>query len=167
MLFLKKFVYFIEKLVFPLNKAAHILGIVILTFLMILTFSSVAARYFGSPIFGNYELTQLGLALLIFFSLGYTQLKKEHISITFIVDKWPPKVQAVIDAVTYLTFFLLITATSWHMMVHGQRLIRGNDVTADLGLPLYIFAFVSAIGLLLYALTYLLEFLRSIIKVVE
>lgn len=164
---LKGSVFYLEKIVFPLNKYAHMIGIAILAFLMFLTFVSVTARYFGSPVYGNYELTRMGLALLIFFSLGYTQLKKEHISITFLVEKWPARVQAVIDSVTYLVFFLLITATSWHMLAHSNRLLIGNDTTADLGLPLYLFAFISAIGLLLYALTYLLEFLRSIIKVVE
>lgn len=164
---LQKFIRYADKITYRLNRVLHQLSIVLLAFIMFLTLVSVIARYMGSPILGTYELTRLGLALLIFFSLGYTQLKKEHISIDFIVERWSPKAQAIADSITFFLFTLLMLAAAYFMAKHGLRLFVSNDITSDLRLPLYIFAYLSALGLFFNALAYFVEFLKSLNKVVE
>src|SRR5690606_31356133 len=102
-----------------------------------------------------------------FFSLGRTQLKKEHIAITFVVDRWPHRAQAILNTVTYFVLSLLVATLTWQMTVHARRLMAGGDITLDLRMPLYLFAYVAALGLLIFTATLLLEFLKSLLKVVR
>ena len=157
----------LEKIIHPLSKYGHFLAIGILVFMMFMTFANVTGRYFYRPIYGTFELTGMGLALLIFFSLGYTQLKKEHISVSFIVDKFPPRVQAIVDVIWNTIFFALVCLLSWQLYQYALRLLRGNDKTVDLGIPMYIFSIAASIGILLFALVLLIDLLKSISKVVE
>jgi TRAP-type C4-dicarboxylate transport system permease small subunit len=162
-----KFVDHLEKVIYPLNKWAQKTAIVILFLIMVLTFSDVTGRFFSNPIHGTYELTGVGLALLVFFSLGYTQLKKGHVTVDMIMDKCPPRVQAVIDTLLYFIFLILVILTSWQLVENALRLYKGNDVTVDLGLPVYIFSLLASFGVLLFALTILLDFLKSLSKVMK
>ncbi len=164
---LKKVIETLEKIIHPLSKYGHFLAIGILVFMMFMTFANVTGRYFYRPIYGTFELTGMGLALLIFFSLGYTQLKKEHISVSFIVDKFPPRVQAIVDVIWNTIFFALVCLLSWQLYQYALRLLRGNDKTVDLGIPMYIFSIAASIGILLFALVLLIDLLKSISKVVE
>lgn len=164
---LKKVIATLEKIIHPLNKYGHYIAVGILIFMMFMTTANVIGRYLYRPIYGTFELTGMGLALLIFFSLGYTQLKKEHISISFIVDKFPPKVQAIIEVIWNAIFFALVCLLSWQLYQYALRLLRGNDKTVDLGIPMYIFSIGASIGILFFALVLLIDLLKSISKVVN
>jgi TRAP-type C4-dicarboxylate transport system permease small subunit len=115
----------------------------------------------------TYEITGLALAVIIFFSLGMTQIKKEHIEIDFLTNKLPEKIQFVIYAVSSFILFILLLLTTWKLFEYGNRIFIGNETSGDLGIPLYIFVFTAAIGSLCFMLTFLLDFLKSLLKVVK
>src|SRR5699024_10031199 len=110
----------------------------------------VTGRIFFKPLLGAFELTGFALAITIFYSLGYTQIKKGHIHVTFLVDRWPKRVQAVVDVITYLIFLILVVLISWQVAQYAIRLYVGHDQTADLGIPTFIIAVISSIGILFF-----------------
>jgi TRAP-type C4-dicarboxylate transport system permease small subunit len=156
----------IEKLVVSLSKLAHVVSMVILFLMMLLTFSDVMGRYFVVPIMGTYELTELGLALMVFFSLGMTQIHKEHTAIGLLVDRFSLRTQALIDTVIYLISLILILVTTWQLLQYAGILKAGNYETGDLRLPVYIFVMVGAVGLLIYSLTLLVGLFKSLHRMV-
>ncbi len=157
----------IEKIIYPVTKFVHMIATVFLVFMTLLTTANVFARFIYKPIKGSYELLSYSSAMLIFFSLGYAQIKKEYISVSFIVDQWSPKIQSILDMVTHFITSILMAVASWQMVVHAKRLFEGHNVTVDLGIPIYIFAYAASVGLLIFALAIFLDFLKSIVKVVE
>lgn len=158
----------LEKIIIPINTVTHKVSKLILFLMMLLTTGDVAGRYFlNKPITGTYELTGLGLALIIFFSLGITQLKKDHIAIDFAVKKFPEKVQHSLHAITYCALFILLLLTSWQLVEYTMRIWQGGDLTGDLGLPLFIFTILASIGTLFFALSILLDIFKSLLKVVQ
>lgn len=164
----EKFVAIVDKIIYGINDVLHKISSIILFSLMFLTTFDVIGRYFfNKPIIGTYELTGLALALMIFFSLGMGQLKKEHIEIDFLTNKMPKKVQHGLYALSSLILFILTALMTWQLFAYSNRILLGNETSGDLGLPLYIFVLISAIGAISFTLTYLLDFFNSILKAVK
>lgn len=162
---LSKIIDKVDKFVTPFNFVTRKLSIFLLFCMMMLTFSDVMARIFIHPIQGTHELTYLGLALIVFLSLGYTQQVKGHISVGVLIDLLPKRFQAIIDIVIYIFSIIIIGLLSWQIFAFGVR--RINVITGDLGIPLYLFIFISGVGVAIYALTLTVDLLKSIQKVVQ
>ncbi|WP_332629543.1 TRAP transporter small permease [Halalkalibacter flavus] len=155
-----------EKFVHSLNNATHRVSMLVLFLMMFLTTGDVIGRYFFyKPITGTYELTGLAMVIVIFLSLGRTQLKKEHISIDFLTSKLPVKIRESINVVTSVIMLALLGTTSWQLFAYAQRF--GAQTSGDLGIPMKFFAILAAIGVLFYALTIVLNIWQSIRKVVQ
>lgn len=160
---LKKF----EDVVYFLNVWAHRFAMIVLFFLMIITFLDVAGRTFFKPLYGTYELTELSLGIVILYGLGYTQIKKDHISIPIIVGKWTKMKQAIADLITKAVFFVLICITTWQLGLYAMRMYEMGERTSDIRIPVYILVTISTIGFLLFAFTYLVDLLKAVQKVVN
>lgn len=165
---LEKVVNGLEKVTTFLNNITHKISSLLLFLLMFLTTADVFGRYFfNKPITGTYELTALTLAVIIFFSLGMAQIKRDHIEIDFLTNKMPVKVQESLYALTSLILFVLVALMSWQLFEYMNRIWLGNELSGDLGMPLYIFVGLTGIGAILFALTFLVDTLKSILKVVK
>ncbi|MBP1971236.1 TRAP-type C4-dicarboxylate transport system permease small subunit [Virgibacillus natechei] len=162
---LQKMINVTERVVTPLNFVSGKFASLLLFGMMILTFSDVAGRFLVRPIQGTHELTYLGLAVMVFLSLGYTQQKKGHISVGVIIDNLPARGQAIINVLSYLLMLIILTLMLWQTYEYA---IRGmNTVTGDLELPVYIFVLICVVGILIFLLTVLLDLLKSLQKVVK
>ncbi|EGL83110.1 Tripartite ATP-independent periplasmic transporter DctQ component [Caldalkalibacillus thermarum TA2.A1] len=147
-----------DNILHRLSRLFHTCSMLILLFMMFLVCADVVGRFFfNRPIRGTFEMTELGIGLLIFFSLSYTHLCREHISIDFIIKKFPKILQDVLDVVIRFIIFILQLLISWKMMQYGSRVMASNQITADLGLPLYPFVYLAAVGALLFALVALFK----------
>src|SRR5699024_5543380 len=98
---------------------------IVLFIMMAITVVDVTGRLFFKPLLGAFELTGFSLAITIFFSLGYTQIKKGHIHVTFLVDRWPKKIQAIVDVITYFIFLVLVVVICWQVADYAIRLHAG------------------------------------------
>jgi TRAP-type transport system small permease protein len=155
-----------EKFVDSLNNITHKVSMIVLFLMMFLTTGDVIGRYFFyKPVTGTYELTGLAMVVVIFLSLGKTQLKKEHISIDFLTSKLPIKIESILNVLTSLIMLVLLSLTSWQLFEYSRRF--GNQTSGDLGIPMSIFAIVAAIGILFFALTIVLTMWKSVAKVVQ
>lgn len=162
---LKKVINVTEKIVFPLNFVTGKIASLLLFAMMMLTFSDVAGRFLVRPIHGTHELTYLGLAVMVFISLGFTQQAKGHISVGVLVDRLPARGQSVIDAISYIAMLIILSLMAWQTYEFALR--KMNSVTGDLKLPVSVFMFISVVGIIIFSLTVLLDLLKSLEKVVE
>ncbi|MEC2073299.1 TRAP transporter small permease subunit [Alkalihalophilus marmarensis] len=160
-----KLIHSFEMVVSFLNNISAKISAALLFLMMILTFSDVTGRFLWRPVTGTYELTYLWLALIVFLSLGYTQQKKGHISVGVLIDKLPVRGQAVVDIITYLIMLSILGLMSRQTFLYAQQI--SNNVTGDLRLPVYMFVIACAVGILLYALTVILDLLKALRKVVN
>ncbi|MFC0560520.1 TRAP transporter small permease subunit [Halalkalibacter alkalisediminis] len=162
---LMKFLTNFEKFVGFLNAISSKIAAFLLFMMMIVTFSDVTGRFLWRPVTGTYELTYLWLALIVFLSLGYTQQKKGHISVGVFIDKLSIRAQAIVDVITYTIMLILLALMSWQTYSYANQM--SNSVTGDLKLPVNVFVLVCAVGILLFALTVILDFFKAIRKVVH
>lgn len=165
---LDKAAHWVERVVFPLNEVMHKVGLAVLLLMMFLTVGDVVGRYFFLfPISGTFELTNFMLALVVFFAIGYTQVRRGHISIDVVVSRFSPRAQAIIDSITYLFSLGLFSLVTWQSAVHANRLFEGHNVSGVLSLPIYPFVIAVGVGSLLFCLVLLVDLLSSLAKAVQ
>lgn len=104
---------------------------------------------------------------MIFYSLGAGQLKGDHISVDFFTRKMPEKSQHILRSISSFVMFILLCLTAWQLYEYSVRVWIGGETSGDLGLPIYIFSGLTIIGAIAFALTLLLEGLKSMLKVVN
>lgn len=165
---LERITILLEKVVYAINNVTHKIASVLLFLLMILTTADVFGRYvFNKPITGVYEVTGLILAVIIFFSLGMTQIKKDHIEIDFLTNKFSERVQEILKASTSLIMFILLLLTTWQLFEYTKRVYEGGELSGDLGVPIYLFTGVTIIGVFFFSLAVFTDMLKSLLKVVR
>lgn len=156
---------YLERIIATINKVSFYIASFLVFCLMILTFSDVTGRYFIRPVTGTYELTGILLSLIVFLSLGYTQIKKGHISIGVLVDRFPLKIQAFVDVITYFVILIMLILMTQQTFIYAER--SSANVTGELGIPVYLFINIGGIGISLFALAILLDFVKAVQRVVS
>lgn len=158
----------LDKASYRFNKLMHFVGCVLLFIMMFLTTVDVIGRYFfNNPVIGATELMRLFLVVVVFFGIGYTQSHKEHLEIDVFTNNLPQKAQLILSLITYLVLTLVIALLSVQLFRHGINMYLGNEVSGDLEIPLYYFAVAAAIGSLSFAITYFIDTLKTIEKLVK
>jgi TRAP-type C4-dicarboxylate transport system permease small subunit len=157
-----------KKLIHILSKGLHYVAQLILVAMMLMITFDVLARWlFNYPIRGTYDFTQSGLSMVIFLGLAYTHQLKEHISIEFLVDKFPKTVQYIMNGLINFFIAVVMGLTTYMLFQNAQRLYNSNTVTGDLNWPIYIFAIMASIGTAVFALTAAMNAIAYVQKVVN
>ncbi|WP_443137338.1 TRAP transporter small permease [Piscibacillus sp. B03] len=133
---------------------------------LMVTLDVLGRKFFRSPITGTVDIVEVGLIVVIFASIAYTHLNEEHITVDFVVEKFPQKVQFVVEGIINVVIAALMLLISWSMWGNTQRLLNSNTVTGDISLPMYIFAMFSVVGTIMFALVAIVLALRYKQKVI-
>ncbi len=142
-----------------LNQVLMGMAGVLLVLMMLLACSNMVTRAIWVPIKGSYELMGFFGATAIAFSLGYTQLLKDHLSLTILSDHFSETATRIIDIFTSFiccTFFGLV---SWKTGSWAVRLIQSGELSETLRIAYYPFVFAVSFGLGTLALALLTDFL--------
>ena len=101
---------FIHKLSNILDKISGVICAAVLAGLCVIIVYSVIMRFiFNSPVQWQYELTLVGLCWAIFIGMPMTFHKQEHLRLTFVTDKLPPKTWRIyMDVIDLLLIAFLV-----------------------------------------------------------
>ena len=163
MMFLKNAEKVLEAAVFSISRWFNYIALAVIFFLMLLTVADVFGRWlFSRPVSGTFELTEIFLAMAVFFALSYALIQGSHIRIELLVSRLSRRAQAKIDCFNYLISLAVLLLIVWQMIMYAQRLWGGNVVSGVLSLPIYLFIIIAAIGFLVTTLIVLVFLLSSI-----
>lgn len=158
----------LEKIINKTSHFLHYLSIIVLGFMaFLITFDVLGRWLFRTPITGAVELVGNGLSTLIFLSLAFTHIHKDHVVIDFIIERLPQKFQTIFDSIINFVIFTIMLLMSISIFQYAGRLYKSNTITGDLGIPISIFAFICAIGGLLFSLIafiYALKYINSVVN---
>ena len=105
-----------------------LLGGLVIAILATVTVTSIIGRtFFNSAILGDFEITEIGLAVAIFLFLPYSQLQREHIVIDFFTMQASTRTKAILDAIGHLVFSLLVALLVWRLFVGGIDKYQYNE----------------------------------------
>ncbi len=92
-----------------LNKILEILGTVTLGIMTILVVYQVITRYvFNAPSPFSEALSQYLFVWMIMFGSAYVYGTREHLTIDILKDKFPPKMNLVVNILTNICLFLFV-----------------------------------------------------------
>lgn len=124
--------------------------------LMILTCADVIGRYvFDTPLDGAYELTELGLALIIFSALPIVTRGGEHVTVDIIDVLAGPRLLSFLTVVTDLICMGVLLMMAWVLWQRADMIAANGIHTQSLFIPLSPIAYFMAFTSLLSALTLL------------
>lgn len=152
----------LKKVIYGVNVPLLKISMYLTLLMMLITVVDVGGRYFfNSPIPGVFELTRFGLGAIVCTALGYSQINKVHIAIDILVSKFPLAWRNLAEFINYLLAFIAFAIGCWQMFVYTGRLYTSAQVTSVLGVPIYPFVLISAIGLVFFTLVLLWDLIKA------
>ena len=154
---------YLEKVNSFLNKILLILGSVAVLLLMSVATVNVVLRYpFKMPWRGAYEVVGFFGAIVIAFALGYTQKRKDHIVVDILTEKFPKRVNRILDGISYFVTMIFFAIVSWQVFVWGIKIWKSGEVSETLKIIFYPFIFSVGFGFALFSFTLLIDFLKNL-----
>lgn len=135
---------------------------------MFLVVSNVILReIFKSPILGTYEYVGFLTAMFIGLAIAYCALQNFHIAVGFLLEKFHPKVQGVVEVFTGVVSLVFLALSAWHIADFAGSMIGSGEVSPTTRTPFYPVIYVVAFGFLTLCLVVLLKLTESIRKVAK
>ncbi len=153
------------RLLNQVSWGASVLAIATLLAMMLLTVADVFMRYvFRNPILGTVELIEYLIVAAGFLGVAWCTFKRGHLKVGVIMDRMPPRVQAITDSVTLFLGMTVVPLIPWQLFVRARGAQLEGLRSLHLNLPDYIFFIVAGVGYSLFFLALLpvlVEFIRK------
>jgi len=132
--------------------------------MMLLTCADVVLRYFRMPIPGTYELVCFLGAAAIAFAMAYTSVEKGHVSVRFVVELFPHKIQGLINGITSGFGLFLFALIAWQSAIYANELRLSGEVSLTLELPFYPFVYGVGFSAAVVCLILLSDLYKNLMK---
>lgn len=110
-----------------------VVGSVAVLLLMSIATVNVCLRFFfNAPYRGAYELVGFLGAIVIAFALGYTQRRKDHIVVDILTEKFPKRINRILDGINYLITTIFFSVVSWQVFTWGMKISKSGEVSETL-----------------------------------
>ncbi len=140
---------------FQVNRALTWIPKVLILVTMFWIVADVTGRYlFDAPIAGTLEASELALAVIIWFSVTFFEIKTGHISITLFYSRLPTRGQIGCDILGKALAFIMFALLAWQNLGYAIRswVIQDVPLGAVLPIPLWIPKFAIFLGCFLFSL---------------
>jgi len=155
----------LKKITYSLNGLLLKVALFFILLMMFGTVIDVLLRYiFNRPIPGVFEVTRYALAIIVFASLGWSQIHKVHIAIDLFITRIPLFWQNLIEVLNYLVVFVVFSLAFWQMLVYTGRLYASDLITTVLRIHVYPWVLLAAVGVLFFVLALFGDLIGNIRK---
>lgn len=154
---------YLEKINVFLNKILMVLGSVAVLLLMAIATTNAFLRIplIKSTWRGAYETVGFLGAIVIAFALGYTQKRKDHIVVDILTEKFPKRINRVLDGINYFITTIFFAIVSWQVFVWGMKISKSGEVSETLKIVFHPFIYSVAFGFAVFSLTLIIDFLKN------
>lgn len=133
---------------------------------MVLVVANVILRaVFHRPILGAYELVGFLTALGIALALAQCAVENGHIAVTFIVDRFPVKLQAIIDLATGGAALVFWAVCAWHLGKEAGNMTISGVVSSTAQIPVAPVIYLVGLGLAALSLVLFFQLERPLKQV--
>lgn len=134
-------------------------GLVASFFLMVVTTVDVILRKLptGTSVRGSYDMTEMGMVVIVFFGIAYFQSEHGHVRVDMFVEKFPHTVRCIVEGC--VNFFEAVFAVLMCYAAFQQisTLYERGVGTSVLHIPHWPFAVFMTIGLLIFTIFLVLD----------
>lgn len=158
----------INRVVQPVSRVIHGVGLVVLAAMMFLTFADVTLRYiFNRPISGSFDLTELMMVAVACFGFAYCAIMKGHVNVDLVVSQLKPRGRAIMETVTGLLSLIFVFFVTWQAFLYIKVMYLKGLVSAVLHIPVYPLVAVAAVSLAMLWLVLLADVLNYLSRAVR
>jgi TRAP-type C4-dicarboxylate transport system permease small subunit len=158
----------VEKAIALVSRVFTNVGMVFLSFLMLIITADVFLRlFFNNPIRGSNELAEFIMLPVIFLAMAYTQYMKGNISVNILYERFPVGAQRIIDIFVNLLCLGICSLLLWQAIAYFNYLSGINRESLILKLPVAPFETIMIIGFFMLFLVLIFDIYHSVRKVVS
>jgi TRAP-type C4-dicarboxylate transport system permease small subunit len=158
-----------KKLGAILNKVTNIIAKVSLAGVAVLMLLNVAdvilTKLFARSIQGAYEISENVLMCAVFAAFAYGQTQKTHVHMTLIIGKLPGGLRFIPYALCGILSSIMSAVFIYAAFLRADRMLTTGTVTGILHIPVYPFYCVSAVCLILFAVTVIYDTVLSVLAI--
>ena len=143
-----------------LNRSSLLIAGTFMIAMILMTCANIFLRLVWMPIKGTFELMGFFGAVATALVLGYTQMKKAHISVDILIDRFSPKTRKVLNGINFVICMIFFGVVGWQVCRLAATTWRTGEVTETLRIIYYPFIYGVAAGCFLLALALLVDFLK-------
>ena len=166
-MWLPRLASFLARIATPAARATSGVGAGVLALMMFLSAMDVLLRYFfNSPISGAMELTQYMMLIVVVSGLAYCTVDKAHIRVEVLIERCPQKTRTLLYTATSLLTLALFVLIARQAFLYAKMLFEGGLTSPVLFIPAYPFAIVLGLGLVVFCLALIAEFVYFLSKTV-
>ena len=147
-----------------LNRVLTWIGGFFLVSMIVLTCVNIIFRMVWVPIRGTFELMGYFGAIVTAFALGYTQIKKAHISVDMLVNNFSIKTRKVVNMINHAVCFFFFSAVAWQIAIKATTLMNTGEITETLRIVYYPFTYGVAFGCAILTLVLFTDLVRSFMQ---
>jgi TRAP-type C4-dicarboxylate transport system permease small subunit len=154
---------YLEKINDFLNRILLVVGSVAVLLLMSIATVNAFMRlpFLKTTWRGAYETVGFLGAIVIAFALGYTQKRKDHIVVDILTEKFPKRVNRVLDGINYFITTIFFAIVSWQVFVWGMKISKSGEVSETLKIMFHPFVYSVSLGFAVFSLTLIIDFLKN------
>jgi TRAP-type C4-dicarboxylate transport system permease small subunit len=153
----------LRKFVFPVSRILGDVSMIPVVFMTLLIVVDVLSRRFlNAPIKGSRDMTELAFSISVFLPMAWCAIKGGHVDLDVLVVKFPKRLRLSVEIIILLLTTAMLGVLSWQLAAYGVRLQNMNQETAVLGIPVYPFLYLAALGSLFLTLVYLINLISSL-----
>jgi len=154
----------LERINIFFNKILMVLGSVAVLLLMAIATTNAFLRipFIKSTWRGAYETVGFLGAIVIAFALGYSQKRKDHIVVDILTEKFPKRINRVLDGINYFITTIFFAIVSWQVFVWGMKISKSGEVSETLKIVFHPFIYSVSFGFAVFSLTLIVDFLKNL-----
>jgi TRAP-type C4-dicarboxylate transport system permease small subunit len=141
-------------------------GLALVVMTLLITADVIGRRMLRHPVVGTYDLVGLLNGVLVAFAMAYTYAVKGHVAVELLTQWLPRRVQGVLSALVSLMSLFFFAILIWQIVAYGTRVLHSGETSMTVGIPLFPFAYGIAFGLVPLCVLILIDFIKSIAKVI-
>lgn len=151
----------LQKINRTLNRLLVFIGGLFLLAMCALTCANILLRTTWMPIRGTFELMGYFGAVVTTFALGYTQMRRGHISVDVLVSSFSKKTRSLLTAANHSICVVFFSLAAWQLLKKAATLLRTGEVTETLRIVYYPFTVAVAVGCLALVLELVVSLLKT------
>ncbi|MGE5398053.1 MAG: TRAP transporter small permease [Chitinophagales bacterium] len=144
-----------------------IAGFFIFATMAVMIINIILRTLFNFSLVGTSDYVNVFTALSVAMALAYCAFNNGQIAVEFLVDRFPVKVQGVLDALLDLIGIVFWGWIAWYMILYAHQMSATGLLSTTAMIPLSPVAFLIAAGLIALDLVIVIRFTNSIRKVIQ
>ena len=158
---------FFERFVCTLTRRTAQAAQVALFFAMSIIVANVILRALWKPVPGTVEMVEMAGAVLLALGIAYTAIMKGHIAVEVLVERFSPRIQAIVNLVVNAIAIFFSFVLAKQMLVYAAEMAARNWSTGHLNLPIAPSIYLVAFGFGMLTLVLFLDLLKAVLKLIN